>query len=331
MKPAARFEIDGRPVSPAFHKRLVSLTIHDEAGVKADTCEIEFDARPDHGTAGFSAPPIGAELQVWLGYEPQPVLRGRFKIDSWEKSGPPTTLRISAKAAEMTSAIKATKTRSHHDTTLGEVVKKIAGEHGLSPVIDADLAARTIAHIDQQTESDMNFLSRLARRNGATFKLADGKVIFTAKGSKTLPSGGSKPVATIKPSQLSRWSVRSEERGGHKSVKAAYIDHAKGERIFVTAGQGGPVHRDRRLYGSPAEAQAAAAATLGDLTRGKRTAELDGPGMPELSAESLVALRDFDVEVDGEYLVKTVTHEFSASGYTTSVMLETEGSEAEGE
>lgn len=323
MKPAARIVLNGRDVTAKWASVLVSLTVTDEAGVKSDTVEIELDNRE-----GFAAPPINAEVQIWLGYEPRPKYIGRFKVDSWTKRGPTRTMTISAKAAELTSEIKATKTRSHHDTTLGAIVKKIAGEHGLVPVIDGPLAARAVPHIDQQTESDMGFLSRLARRNGATFKLADGKVIFTAKGSKKLPSGGNKPRVAIRTSQLSTWEARSEERGGHKSVKCAYMDHAKGERVYVEAGGGKPCHRDKRLYGSKAEAQAAADATLGDLTRGKVTVDIDGPGNPDLFAEALVAIDVGDPEVNGEYLAKSVTHTFSASGYTTSASLETEGSDA---
>lgn len=325
MTPAARIEINGKPVGPKFLARLVSLTVRDEAGIKSDTCEIELDARPDPGTAGFTAPPLDSELQVWLGYEPAPVYRGKFKVDEWTKEGPPTVLRVSAKSAELTSAIKATKTRSHHDTTIGEIVRKIAGEHGLGVSIDEALASRRVEHIDQQTESDMGFLSRLARRNGATFKLADGKVVFVAKGSKILPSGGDKPAVTIQPAQVARWSATNNERGGHRSVICLYMDHALGRRMQVTAGSGNPCHRDRRLYATRIEAESAANATLGDLTRGKVTVDINGVGNPELFAETLVTLDGFDPEADGEYLAKSVTHTFSASGYTTDASLETVG------
>lgn len=324
MKPAARVQINGRDVDTRFWSRLVSLTIQDEAGVKSDTCEIELDARVG-GQGQFAPPPIDSEIRVWIGYEPAPVYKGRFKVESWTKRGPARTLSISAKAAEMTKEIKATKTRSFHDTTLGEIVRKIAGEHGLGVSMDSELAARKIDHIDQQTESDMGFLSRLAKRNGATFKPSDGKVVFALKGSPNMPAGGAKPVIVLTPPQLSDWTATRSERGGHKAVKAEFVDPVTRKRVTVEFGSGKPVHRDRKLYGSKSEAESAAKATLGDLTRGKMTAEINAPGMPELTAEAAVRLAVDDSDVDGEYLVKSVTHSFSASGYTTSASLETEG------
>jgi phage protein D len=210
--------------------------------------------------------------------------------------------------------------RSHHDTTVGAIVKKIAGEHSLTPLVDPEISARVIEHIDQQTESDMALLSRLARRNGAVFKVAAGRLIMIKTGSATLPDGSAKKIVTLKPSDCSRWSLTNEERGAVMSVVCCYMDRGSGKRVSVRAGEGEPAHRDRRLYGSKDEAQAAAEAQLGERTRGTKTGFLEGPGMPALYAEALVKLDGFDPDVDGDYLAQTVTHTFGG-GYRTSVDL----------
>lgn len=325
--PCARIVVDGRDITTRLFGKdrpLASITITDEAGVKSDTLELVIDNRD-----GFPAPKVGSEIQVWLGYEPEPVYVGRYRVESWTKSWAPKQLSVSAKSAELTTAIKETKLRSHHDTTVGAIVKKIAGEHGLGVALDADLGAREIPHIDQQAESDMAFLTRLAHRQGATFKLADGKVIFTKKGSKTLPGGGAKPEIVIKPADVTNCSVTEAERGGHKSVICYYMDHGKKKRLKATAGSGKPAHRDRRLYGSKAEAEAASKGRLGELTRGKRSGQFDGPGNPRIFAEGVITLKGFDDECDGGFFAKSVTHSFSSSGYTTSVSLETDKSDVE--
>jgi len=322
--PTARITVNGKEISTRLVGQsgaLVSMTVTDEAGIKADTLTLEID-----NTKGFPAPPIDAEIKAWLGYEPEPVYMGSFKVDQWTKRGSPKILSVNAKAADFTSDIKSTKTRSHHATTVGAIVRKIAAEHGLTAQVDARIGARVIAHIDQQTESNLGFLSRLAKRNGATFKLADGKIIFAAKGSKKLPSGANKTAVVITPDMVSDdWSVAEGQRGAHKSVKCAWVDHATGRRHYETAGSGKPCHRDKHLYASEAEAKAAAQSKLGDLTRGVRTADFEGPGNPALFAEALVTLKGFDPDADGDFLVKTVSHSFSSSGFRTSVTLETEG------
>lgn len=324
MTPKAIIEINGRDRDARFYERLVSFSITDEAGVRADTLEFTLVARPDE-LGGVAAPPIGAEIRAWLGYEPKPVFMGSYRVDSWTKAGPVLLLTVSAKAADLTGKIRAPKLRSHHDTTVAAIVEKIAGEHGLTAVVDAEIGARKIPHIDQQTESDLGFLSRLAKRQGATFKVAAGNLIFTAKGSRTKPGGAAKTPIIIRPEQCSVWQADSGERGGYKSASAEYMDHAAGQRRQVRQGTEEPVRRDRRLYGSREEAEAACKATLGDLKRGKVMVTLDMPGAPELYAEALIVLEGFDPDVDGEFLVKTVRHDFSSSGFTTSVTLETEG------
>lgn len=328
-QPAARVVANGVDITtllldPSRKKILVSLTITDEAGVKADSLELVVDNR-EH----FAIPPIGSEIEVWLGYEPAPERMGRYRLDHWSLSGPPNILTLSATSAELTTAIKETKSRSWHDTTLGAIVSKIAGEHSVGSAIDGELAARAVEHIDQQTESDLNFLSRLAKRNGAMFKLGDGKIIFAKKGAPTFPNGGAKPVRTIRPADVATWSVTESERGGHKSAAAQWHDHDAGKRKTVTVGEGKPVHRDKRLYRTEAEAQAAAEAILGDLRRGKREGSLEMAGSPHLFAESPVTLSGFHPDADGTYNAKSVTHAFTSSGYTTSVSLEVGGGDSE--
>lgn len=319
MKPTYRVTLDGKDVTEKWGKVLTSLSLTDEAGVKADTCAIGFDNR-----GRFAAPPIGAEMQVWLGYEPEPIYKGRFKVSSWEKEGPVRRLTVECASADLTSKIRAPRTRSFHDKTVKQIVDDVAKDHGLKASVDSGIGARKIDHIDQQTESDVAFLTRLASRNGATFKLADGKVLFAAKGSRKLPDGTTKSVIGLQPKQTSSWRVRCDTRGDYKSASATYMDPTTRKRKSAVAGSGEPRFRDKRLYGSQAEAQAAAEAKLGELTRGQMSIEIEMGGDPRLFAEALVKLEGFDADVDGEYLAKSVRHEFSR-GYRTSLSLETEG------
>ncbi len=329
MTPAARIVANGVDITTKLldPKRqraiLASLTITDEAGIKSDTLELEVDNRPGLDGAVFAVPPVGSELEAWLGYEPAPVRMGRYRVDEWTKSGPRSVIRISAKSAELTTSIKSPKRRSWHDTTVGAIVDTIAGEHALGIAISPELAPRAIEHIDQQNESDVAFLTRLAGRHGATFKVAGGKLVFAAKGSREYPTGGAKPVTVIRPADVSTWSVTESERGGFHSVVTQWHDHNAGKRKSVTAGAGEPVYRERHVYSTEAEAKAAADARLGELKRGRREAQFEGVGNPALFAEGVVRLEGFDPDCDGDFFAKSVTHSFSGSGYTTSVTLET--------
>lgn len=327
-RPAARIVANGLDITTLLlgnegrRAILASLTITDEAGIKSDMLELELDERES-----FGVPPIGSEIKVWLGYEPAPEFMGRYRLDEWSRSGPPNTLRLSAKSAELTTAIKASKVRSWHDTTIGDILTKIAGEHALGVAIDPGIARRAIEHIDQHNESDVAFLTRLAGRHGATFKVHDGKVLFVDEASRMFPTGAPKPIATIRPPDVSSWSVTQSERGGHKSVVCQWHDHQAGKRKSVRAGSGEPAHREKHVYRTEAEARAAANAKLGSLTRGKREGQFDGVGNPDLFAGNVVRLEGFHPECDGDFFARTVTHHFSGAGYTTSATLETTAEE----
>jgi uncharacterized protein len=328
--PTARIVVDGKDITSRLldsdrKKVLVSLTVTDEAGIKSDCAELVIDNRET-----FAAPPVGALMEVWMGYEPTPAYMGKFRVDEWTKSGKPNVLTVSAKSAELTTEIKGAKTRSWHDTTIGGIVGKIAGEHGLGSAVDKGIGASAVEHIDQQSESDLSFLSRMATRNGAMFKLADGKILFAKKGAKTLPSGADKGERTVKlTDDVSSWTMTKSERGGHKSVICYWHDHDAGKRKTVTSGSGKPVYRDKRVYRTQVEAQAAADAQIGDLQRGKSDGSLDLVGDPTFFAEMAVTLSGFDPDVDGKYTAKSVAHKFDSSGYTTSVSLEAGDSEAD--
>lgn len=323
-KPGARIFANGKGVPKRLLSTssgggiLVSLTVTDQAGTKADTLELVLDNREN-----YPVPPVGSLIEVWVGYEPEPAALGRFRLDSWTLSGAPNLLTLSGTSAELTTAIKGQKLRSWHDTTVGDIVRKIAGEHGLGVTVDSALSARAVEHIDQQTESDLNFLSRLAVHHGAVFKLADGKVVFVPRGVK----GGtnSKTAQTVKPGDVSSWTITESERGGHKSVVAHWHDHKAGKRHSVTAGDGKPAHRLKTVFKTEAEAHEATVAALRDLQRGKREASLEMPGMPGLLAGDEIELAGFHLAVDGTYGATVVTHTLDSGGYRTSITLEVGG------
>lgn len=319
MRPAARIEINGKDLTAQYGEILESLTVTDEAGIKSDTCEISID---DAGHV--DVPGIGAEVRVWLGYEPTPIYMGRYTVTSLRKSGLPRRCTISAAAADLTGKVRTQKMRSFHETTVRAIVEKIAAEHGLKPVVDAGIGARMIDHIDQQTESDASFLTRLAARQGASFKIGDGKILFAAKGSKSRADGTAKEAILLQPFDVGSWEAEWSKRGDIEGATTQYMDHASGKRRTATVGKRGLKHRDRRLYGSKAEAEAAAKANLDDRTRSQLTVSINGPGDPRLYADGSVTLKGFDAAIDRNYRATRVTHTFSGQGYTTGTDLEGE-------
>lgn len=302
---------------------LVSLTVTDHEGHKSDTVELEIDDRQQ-----IPAPKKGAKLEVWLGYADSGlVFMGSFVVDEWTKSGRPRKLTVSAKSAGFTTDIKAPKNRSYHETTVEEIVQKVAGKHGLGSKVHPDLGKVKIGHIDQSNESDAHFLTRLAARVGGVFKLANRTAIFNKPGSGQLPGGGEAPsFSEVEDGgEILDWSATGSERGSYKSAAANWQDTKKGERVEVVEGEGKPRYRDRKLYKTEEEAKQAARGQLDALTRGKVSLTIDRAGKPEMFAGSGVNASNFDAEVDGPFVIKTATHTLNDSGLKTNYEAESKG------
>ena len=96
--------------------------------------------------------------------------KGSFTVDEIEHRGAPDTLTIGGRSADFRGALNSRREQSWHDTRLGVIVETIAARNKLMASVADTLKAISVPHIDQTQESDAVFRSRLADRNGATFR-----------------------------------------------------------------------------------------------------------------------------------------------------------------
>lgn len=333
MTPDFRVIVDGsQDVSQAIRERLLSLRVSDEEGYNSDAVEIRLDDRG--GTVEL--PRRGAELTVELGYDKAPeserrnglkpgrVPMGRYTVDEVEISGPPDTLAIRAKAADMRAALKQRRTRSWRSVLLGDLIKTIGREYGLDARVADELAKIILPHVDQTDESDLHLLTRLGERYDAAARPANGRLVFARRGAAMSATSGPLAAVRIAREQAGDYRVTLADRPGYRSVRAYWYDTAAGRRVEVTAGDGEPVYALRDDHADEATARAAAKARLDILKRGSATLSLTiEPGVPAVSAESPLTLSGFRSGVDGLWIAARVSHEIDNSGYSTRVEAET--------
>ena len=319
--PDFRVLADSKDVTARIRDRLLSLTVTDEAGFMSDEVTIRIDDREDV----VALPRAGAELEVYLGYAESGLVRmGLFKVDEISHGGPPATITIKARAADMRAGMKSRKARSWDSTTLGEVAAKIAAEHGYEVKIAPGLATAPIAHEDQLEESDMHFLTRLAKERDAVFKPAGGCFVLAPRGEAKAVSGKKLAKVTVQGHQVIRWNMSAVGRGKFKTVTARYHDTAKAERLSVSAGQGEPGFILPYTYPDAAQAMTAAKAKLAALERGTAKLELTVVGDPGLVAEARLTLSGLTTKADGEWSIIRAIHKLDGqSGYTCSLSTET--------
>ncbi|TKD40696.1 phage late control D family protein [Azotobacter chroococcum] len=317
----ADFELiaDEHNVTALIRDRLLELRITDKAGLESDELEIRLDDRDGH----VEFPPKGAHLQVSLGWNGQPLSpMGRFTVDEIELSGPPATLTIRAKPADMRQEARSTRSIAYESTTLADIVAAVAGRNSWEPACRVEVE---VPRADQQRESDLHFITRLARQHGATATVKEGKLLVVPRDGGKTASGKSLPVVTLTPRDLTDYRLTFPDRASFAKVKAAAHDTKTGQQVVIelpnpdsTAAQTGGEHVDRHTYPTPEAAKAAAQSRLDGLNRATASGSLSSIGRVDIAAETTVRLSGFKAGADGDYLVESVTRSYSGRGWVDS-------------
>lgn len=320
--------------------RLISLSITEKRGGDADQLDLVLH---DHD-GQMELPREGATLRVSLGWKkgkdvtPGMVDKGSFKVDEVEYSGSPDLITIRARSADFSSAYRVRRERSHRNTTIGALVRKVAGENKLQAHISPELASIAVPVLAQDQKSDMAMIRQLGRRHDAVATVKAGRLIFSRIGSGATATGLTIPVGTIKRGDGDAFTYKRVERSQYAGTEARWHDKDKAKRktVRVAAGAGAQDHgskrrgdrktkRLKRVYHSEAAARHAAQAANGRTAR--RAAEFEftlALGRPDLYPERSLRVSGFKPEIDGQaWLIAEVTHTLDENGLGTKLKLET--------
>lgn len=324
-------------ITAAIAERFISLTLSDAVGMESDLLEITLaDNDPD---APIAIPPTGAELNLFLGYDGINMPMGLFVCDEVEVAGWPGEMVIRARAAVYDkskggkSDLQTQKTRSwEKGTKLGDMVAKIAKEHGLEPSVAASLKSIALPHTDQADESDINLLTRLAKKYDAIVKPANGKLVLAKRGESKSVGGETLAPVFLVPGDCSAFRLVLAKRETAGMVVAYWHAVKQAKRNEVKVGRGEPVRRLKQYYPTEEMALAAARADLSRRQRAQETVSLSCTGSPLIAAEAPLTLAGFRPGVDGQWLISRVTHRLDkSSGYSCDVEAEKPNAEEQPE
>ncbi|MFM0302409.1 phage late control D family protein [Paraburkholderia sediminicola] len=319
-----RITLDGRDLSRLIAPRLISLSVSESRGDEADMLDLVLDdSRGD-----LAIPKRGAEIKVAIGWiGDQLVDKGTFTVNEAEHSGTPDIITVRARSASMTNQMHERREKSWHGQTIGAIVRAIAGRHDLKPAIADALARILIDHIDQTHESDMSFLTRLAKRYDAVMNVKDLRLLFMPIGTGKTVSGKTLGVLDITRASGDRHRYHVSQRESYAAVRAHYHSNSKGKRKSVVIG--GENNKNVKVlpedYPNEAQARAAAQAEYDRTQRGQATFGYElALARPEIFPEMPVAVSGFKPEIDETpWLVKKVTHTINADGgFSTSLDME---------
>ncbi|WP_438392308.1 phage late control D family protein [Caballeronia sp. DA-9] len=318
-----RVSLNGKDLSSIIAPRLISLTLRECRGGNSDTLDIVLDDSKND----LAIPKRGADIKLSIGWAGESLVdKGTFKVDEAEASGAPDIITIRAKSASMTNEMHVRREKSWHGQTLGAIVGAIAGRHSLKAAVAATLAKVAIDHIDQTHESDMSFLTRLAKRYDAVMNVKDMRLLFMPIGTGKTVSGQALTVLNLTRSSGDGHRYHVAQRESYTAVRAHWHSNAKGKRKSVIVG--GENNKNVKVlpedYASEAEARAAAEAEFARTQRSQATMSYKlACGRAELFPEMPVTVTGFKPEIDATpWLVKEATHTIADGGFETSLELE---------
>jgi phage protein D len=321
------FNISG--LSDLANKRLLSISITDQTGLKSDKCSITLDDRDFK----LATPPLGQTFTVALGYTGTGAIPlkqiGTYQLDeiSFIQS-PARTIKLSGNAQQhVDNNVKAPKTQSWDEKTLGAIFGTIAQRNGYVPNVHPSIAGIYYDHLDQTKKSDTAFVTEIAEKHDAYVKFQDGKMIVKPRSEtegiiiiqnliKTQFAIGGSMEITVPTNVNYTTSKRTE----YKSIKAHWQNIDKGERVTEVIGAGEPVFEMNDTFTTKAETKAAASAKLTQLNRGTGDITVTCPGDPNIRAGMrMVLVGGFRFDVLGQYIVNDVTHTMDSGGYKNSI------------
>lgn len=324
--PDFRITLDGKDLTSRMKPRLVELSLSEKRGGEADQLDITLS---DHdGALAIPEPGVRLTVQIgWLRGTGVPVglvSKGDFIVDAVDHDGPPDILTLRARSADLSGDLRTRREVSWKNTTLQAVISDIAGRNRLTPKIAEKLASIAVASIVQSRESDMALLKRLGKEHDAVATIKGGALIFAPIGAGITAGGKPIPPASITRRDGDKHRFSIEKQDESTGVEASYHDLKSGKKKKVQTGEKGKLRKLSRTY--PTEAAARAAAKAEHSRRGRLPRKLSfdlALGRPDLYPERQLTAKGWKPEIDGSsWLIASVSHRLSNSGFTTSIEME---------
>ncbi|MCE0489947.1 phage late control D family protein [Pantoea sp. Mb-10] len=356
--PDYTLRVNDKNVTANVKARLISLTLTDNRGFEAD----QLDLVLDDADGTLALPVRGAAVILSLGWQGETLTdKGRFIVDEVAHHGVPDTLTIRARSADFGGLLNQSHSESYHMKTLSDIVAQLAARNGLIPNVSKELANIGVGHIDQSNETDAQFMTRLATLFGAIAAIKAGQLLFMPPGKGVTASGKAIMPLALTRQETKEYSFSIADRSNYSGVSATWL-HTKDPTPHTLTMQRKPAAASSPTLTHPAAKKSASDATQAsgtpdaDYLAGSRhnllvlpkiypdratamraakakwemlqrgTAEFSVTlawGRADVYPETPVRVSGFKSVIDTQpWIIKKVTHNLSAAGYTTKLDLE---------
>lgn len=320
--------VEGSPLAQEQKDRLKEIVIVDYLHLPG-VCTVNVTYPKAEGVDSMPYS-IGSKIEVRMGgldeLAPKTLFKG--EVVTIEPEFGAGGCAVSVRAYHRSHRLhRSRQVRSFQNMTASDIVSKIAGENGMSA--DVESSGHSYEFMQQDNETDWDFMWRLAERVGFECVVDDQKLIFRrpqAEGAvalmwpDTLRSfsprlTGVQQVDTVTLSAFNPKTKDVISASAGSPHQIAEIGIKRGE--VVSPFGGGKVHVATEPVKNTGEGNALAQALLDKLANGYIAADGVAPGNPDIKAGAKITVTGIGSKFSGSYRVATCTHVLRAGGYET--------------
>lgn len=242
---------------------------------------------------------------------------GKFCCDDLSFSGPTLICNIGGVSVPEGQAFRATqRTYNWEKVTIQEIARKIAKRYGLS--LHYDAGKINISSIEQNKQTDCEFLNRLCEDYGLYIKVYFGKIIIYDIDRYE----SKKAVATYYINDFGDgWSYNTTLTGTYTGATIKYTKGDNDEELTLTVGSGKRMLNITEKVDSLPDAQIKACARVNKENRKAVTMSATIKANLKIVAGVCIKIKGA-YNINGKYFVDKVTHKIEADGaYTMDLEL----------
>lgn len=327
----AKIEVEGRPLAPELLEQVREVKVASYLRLP-DVCSIVVSLNagtPEGAGEAMDKQPfkVGAKLEVKLGARDATTTATLFKGDvlTLEPHFGAGGLELVVRAFDPLHKLQRSRNvRTFQGQTTSDIVKKVLSDNSLS--VDCDATDVTHEFIQQNNETDWDFVWRLADRIGFELVTDNGKVKFrkpTADASVTLTWPDD--VHSFRPrvtaiQQATRVTVGGFDPKEKQSISVSASNPKTLAKIGVGRSEvmkdfaAAKVHVATEPVMDAKEGTALAQALLDKLANGYVAAEGVATGNPAIRAGANVEVKGLGQKFSGTYRVASATHVLRGGG-----------------
>lgn len=326
-KPDFILQYEQKDITADIAPYLLSWTYTDHLGEQSDELQVDFEDVDGRWLRSWF-PEQGDKLSLSAGDQFTGLISwGSFEIAEIEAEhgAMGSTVSLKALSTGISKANRTLQAKPFENMTLADIVKVVAAR--LKLTVSGSIAHIKIQRITQYQERDVEFLARLAKQYGHTFKIVGDKLVFTQNSELAKQEA----VLIMQPENLLRWRIRDLIKGvPDKAVVTGYDPKKKkaitserktkplrpnakkatsGDTLKITPNKGE----------SQDEINARADAALANVQEERCAGSITVFGNALLVAGQVIELQNMG-KLSGRYLVKQARHDYSQMrGYTTDL------------